>query len=228
MNVDTDRVQDILGRKFSNKNLLFEALTHSSAAEKISYQRLEFLGDRVLGLVIAEFLITAFPTENEGSLARRLSGLVDKSMLAKVAVEVGIGPFIIMSESEKASGGDANENILSDIMEALIGATFLDSDIDECREMVKKLWGNFLYETLEPPVDPKTALQEWTQGRGLGLPVYELVGRDGPDHAPVFDVKVSVEGHGSVVAKGTSRRAAEKLAASRLLDKLSGVNVSSD
>ncbi len=222
--LDSERLHSVLGRVFTDRHLLVEALTHSSANTRISYQRLEFLGDRVLGLVVADFLIRTFPEENEGNLARRLSALVDKSMLARVALEAGLGEFIIMSEAERASGGGANENILADVLEALIGAAFLEAGLEECRDMIRRLWGDCLYETVKPPIDPKTALQEWTQGKGLGLPVYDLVGRKGPDHAPVFDVSVTVEGFAPVTAQGTSRRSAEKLAAEIMMKKLGTEN----
>lgn len=218
-----DALRKLTGSSASNETLT-EALTHSSSGKKVNYQRMEFLGDRVLGLVIAEFLIKNFPDENEGNLARRLSYLVDKNMLARVAIKTGIGEFIIMSEAEKSAGGSENDNLLSDVMEALIGATFLDSGLEECKKIILTLWGDFLYETLTPPIDPKTALQEWTQGKGLGLPDYELADRQGPDHAPTFEIKVNIEGHGSISAKGTSRRSAEKSAAKKMLHSLKNAN----
>ncbi len=220
MSSNPSRLQEVLGHFYNNKALLEEALTHSSAEGDVSYQRLEFLGDRVLGLVIADFLLRSFPDENEGDLARRLSGLVDKTMLARVAIEAEIGKFILMSEGEKAAGGDANENILADVMEALIGAAYLDAGLETCRKMIESLWGDRLFEMVSPPIDPKTELQEWTQGRGMGLPQYELVGRTGPDHAPVFDIRANIESYPPVVAQGTSRRAAEKAAAELMLASL--------
>lgn len=222
MTGDLQRLQEIIGRNFEKTELLEEAISHSSAGKSINYQRLEFLGDRVLGIVVAEFLIKNFPGENEGDLARRFSSLVDKTMLARVATDAGIGDFIAMSDSERASGGGENENILSDVMEAIIGASFLDAGLDDCRVLVYRMWGELLNERVDPPIDPKTALQEWTQGRAKGLPVYDLVSRTGPDHAPTFEISVDVEGFPIVSAKGASRRVAEKEAARKMLALIEG------
>ncbi len=213
-------LQAVLGHSFQNADLLEEALTHSSVPRARNYQRLEFLGDRVLGLIIAEFLIQNFPDENEGDMARRFSALVDRSMLVTIATEISLGESIQMSEGEKAAGGASNDNILSDVMEAVLAALYLEAGLEKCRDTVITLWGGHLFETVRPPVDPKTELQEWTQGRGLGLPVYELVDREGPDHAPLFDIEVSVDGFEPVRAKGGSRRSAEKNAASLMLEAL--------
>lgn len=219
------RLEEVIGHRFENQALLEKALTHSSAGRPVNYQRLEFLGDRVLGIIVAEFLFRNFPRENEGDMARRFSALVDRSMCARVASAIELGGYVFLSDGEKAAGGAQNENIMADVVEALIAAAYLDSGLPAAEKIVLRLWGDNLYEMVRPPVDPKTELQEWTQARGLGLPSYELVGRTGPDHAPVFDVCVHVEDHASVLAQGTSRRAAEKNAAALLLRQLKKVEM---
>jgi ribonuclease-3 len=211
-------LQSAIGYDFSDENLLETALTHPSAAGKSdSYQRLEFLGDRVLGLVVASFLYRRFPDDAEGDMAKRFSALVDGPMCAAIARRTGLGPYIRFSEAEHASGSRDNDNILADVIESLIGAAFLDSGFQESEALVQRLWGDTLLERIEPPVDPKTALQEWSQARALGLPEYALVSRSGPDHAPSFEISVRIEGKDAVTASGLSRRAAEKEAARAML-----------
>ena len=213
-------LQDNLGYHFKRKELLEKALTHSSTGAEQNYERLEFLGDRVVGLVVAHMLWEAFPGEPEGDLAKRHAALVQGKMLADIARLIGLGKSMQFSEAERASGGAENENILADGVEGVIGAMFLDGGLDVCHETIKKLWGNSIYIMRAPPQDPKTALQEWAQGRGLPLPKYELIGRDGPDHAPTFEVQVTVESYPPWVSKGASRRKAEKEAAAMLLAHL--------
>lgn len=210
-------IQTKIGYRFSDQALLKKALTHSSAGEKYNYERLEFLGDRVLGLVVAHILFDAYPDEAEGDLAKRHAALVQGKTLALVAEKIGLGEIMFLSDSEKAGGGTQNRNILADGMESVIGALYLDSGLDVCMRVIRDLWSD-LFETMtSPPQDPKTALQEWAQGRGLPLPQYDLVGREGADHAPVFEIRVTVEGRPPCTAKGPSRRKAEKDAARKLL-----------
>lgn len=211
--------QDRLGCHFKNPQHLDRALTHSSTGEE-NYERLEFLGDRVLGLVIAEILFRCFPFEKEGALARRHSALVCTETLAKIARDLNLPDIVNASVAETASGGNRQENLLADCMEAIIGAVFLDQGYVACQEVVTALWGDRIYTLSQPPVDPKTALQEWSQARRLSVPTYEIVKREGPDHAPVFRVKVVVEGYAPEEATGASRRLAEKNAAQMLLDRL--------
>ncbi len=209
-----------LGVSFHDHDLLHRALTHASADSGNNYERLEFLGDRVLGLVMAHFLYETFPDEPEGHLAKRHAALVQGKTLAQVAREIDLGAYIHLSDAERTTGGDRNENILADVMEAIIGALYLDSGLAPCAALIKHLWGERVHVLRKPPRDPKTALQEWAQGRGLPLPVYEEIKRTGPDHAPEFTIEVSVAGHESEQARGNSRRTAEKKAAELLLERL--------
>lgn len=216
----TSGIQKILGYTFRDQKLLSLALTHSSAEGELSYERLEFLGDRVLGLVIAHALYDEFKKENEGGLAKRHSALVQGRTLSVIAAMNGIGDHMIMAESERAAGGAENENMLSDVLEALIGAVYLDGGLEPARDMVQRLWGDNIHTLTDAPQDPKTELQEWAQGRGLPLPKYDIVSKDGPDHAPVFDIQVTVEGFDPLTAQGPSRRQAEKTVARLMLRAL--------
>lgn len=195
-------------------------MTHASTGADTNYERLEFLGDRVLGLLMAEILYAAFPQEAEGDLAKRHAALVQGELLATIAREINLGDALILSEGERGAGGADNENMLADGLEALIGAIYLDAGLEPCRRLLTALWGERVNILSNPPQDPKTALQEWAQGRGLPLPVYEVAGREGPDHAPRFTISVTVQGFPPAQAAGPSRRAAEKEAARILLERL--------
>ncbi|MDX5360614.1 MAG: ribonuclease III [Alphaproteobacteria bacterium] len=216
----TEPLESAIGYRFSDRALLTRALTHSSREGEQSNERLEFLGDRVLNLVIAEALFRRFEREEEGGLASRLNALVRKETCAEVAKAVGIGPVLRLSPGEKETGGREKPAILGDACEALIAAVLLDADFDIARAMVLRLWADYLDGVAQPPRDPKNALQEWTQGRGLGVPDYEVVGREGPDHAPVFTVAVRVRGYPEARASGSSRRAGEQAAAQRMLEAI--------
>ena len=211
--LSSDLLEKNIGHDFKDKSLLRDALTHSSTGHEKNYERLEFLGDRVLGLVITEMLFAKFPDESEGDLAKRLAALVQGSMLAVVARQINLGAYVVFSVAEREAGGAENENILSDVFEALIGALYLDGGFKKCHDLVESLWEGHFFDMKAPPQHPKTALQEWAQGSGLPLPVYEIAGQSGPDHAPVFDVKLSVKGHKALIAQGRSRQEAEKEAA---------------
>ena len=202
-----------VGHRFSDQSLTEHALTHSSTGGSFSYERLEFLGDRVLGLVIAEHLYKNFPDEAEGDLAKRLAALVQGSLLAEIAGEMNLGAYIRFSDAEKAAGGAENENILADVFEALLGALYLDGGFEKCRALIERHWEGRFDRMSAPPQHPKTQIQEWAQAKGLPLPVYEIADQSGPDHAPVFVIKLSIEGYESVSAEGRSRQVAEKAAA---------------
>ena len=202
-----------IGHSFKDQSLLTRALTHSSTGADKNYERLEFLGDRVLGLAVSELLYRKFPEEAEGNLARRLAGLVEGSFLARMAESMEMGSCITFSISEKAAGGAENDNILADVREAVIGALYLDAGFETCRARVENLWADHIHVTAAPPQHPKTTLQEWAQGSGLGLPEYDITGQSGPDHAPVFEVTLRIEGYANTVAQGGSRQQAEKEAA---------------
>lgn len=211
-----------LGYRFQNKAFMEQALTHSSKSGAANNERIEFLGDRVLNLVMAENLFKRFPEENEGNLAKRHSALVQGRMLFLIGGILSLGDFINLSESERLSGGAENENIVSDAMEALLGAIFLDGGLEAAREVILRLWGDNIATLTEAHQDPKTELQEWVQARGLPLPDYEITGKSGPDHAPTFEIEVRVKGYDPITVEGPSRRHGEKAAASKMLAFLKG------
>lgn len=224
--VSPDRFQalgDALGHSFADPALLLEAMTHPSidpdarGVATFGYERLEFLGDRVLGLVVAQWLLEEFRHENEGALARRHTALVRRETLAEVASRLGLGRYLLLSTGEEESGGRDNRAILADACEAVIAALFLDGGLPAAEKFIRRAFADLLSADLRPPLDPKTALQEWAQARGKPLPRYETVSRTGPDHDPVFEVRVVVEGVPPVAAKGASKRVAEKQAAAGML-----------
>lgn len=228
----------ILGHDFANPALLVEALTHPSAlvrgngrergrkrkraSPSRGYDRLEFLGDRVLGLVVADLLWRRFADEPEGSLTRRLTHLVRRDTLARVAAQIGLGAHLLLSPAEAAAGAAANPGILADACEAVLAAIYLDGGFAAAADCIGRFWEPLIAEMEEPPRDPKTALQEWAQARGKGLPLYELVATEGPDHAPVFTMTASIAGSLSVCATASSKRSAEAAAAAALLERLEG------
>lgn len=214
------KICDVLGHSFKDKVLLETALTHSSMLEEENYERLEFLGDRVLGLLVTDVLFHRFPAEAEGSLARRHTALVCEDTLVEVARKIGLGDFIIMSDAEGKSGGAEKPAILADVMEALLGALYLDGGLPAAQSFVLREWEPLLETYTAPPIDPKTALQEWAQGRGLPLPEYAIIDKSGSDHEPVFTVAVRVKTLGRVEAVAPSKRAAEKKAAELMLSKI--------
>lgn len=215
-------LSDALGYAFKQPDLLEQALTHPSAAAKSTYERLEFLGDRVLGLVIADMVYRAYPQEPEGALARRFAALARKETLVRVAEGIGLGQHLHISRAEADQGGRGSRNLLADACEAVIAALFLDGGFDVARRFVERHWQPLLAEQSEPPQDAKTALQEWAQGQGLPLPAYRLIASEGPAHDPVFDIEVSLPGHEAARGRGRSRRAGESDAAGALLRQLRG------
>lgn len=219
---DPELLADRLGHRFRDRRLLRDALRHPSVTattEATAYERLEFLGDRVLGLAVAEMLMRRFPSEPEGHLARRFAAHVRREALAEVARSLDLGQHIMLSRGEETGGGRSNAATLADCMEAVIGALYLDGGLEVAAGFIQRHWDARLAER-QPPRDPKTALQEWAQGRGLPLPRYETVAAEGPDHAPAFTVSVAIAGHPGASAVGASKRAAERAAAEALLDAL--------
>lgn len=212
-----------IGHQFADRELLLVALTHASAIGiatapvKTSYQRLEFLGDRVLALIVADMLFKAFPRAAEGELAQRLTGLVRNETCAEVAVALDLGHAIRLGGGEAQSGGRRKAAILGDVCEAVIGALYLDGGIETARQFIAGNWGKRMLDWQEPPRDAKTTLQEWAQARGLPTPAYKIVGRTGPDHAPEFSIEVVVDSFEPARGKGRSRRDAEQAAAADLL-----------
>lgn len=218
------RLEALLGHSFAKSDLLTEALTHRSASsvDSPSNERLEFLGDRILGLVIAELLIKRFPEADEGELSRRLTSLVRRDALAKVAKSVGLGAHMRFGASD-AKAGRANATLLADACEATIGALFLDGGMDAAQSFITTAWEPMIEDGTGAARDAKTRLQEWAQGRGKPLPHYEISSRKGPPHAPQFVVTVAVDGEGEASGEGSSKRVAEQAAAAALLDHLNVV-----
>jgi ribonuclease-3 len=218
---DLRRIEGALGHHFADPDLLTEALTHRSAARPParSYERLEFLGDRVLGVVVAEMLFALFADADEGELSRRHTALVRRDALADVAEDLDFAPFIVFAPSD-AEAGRTNRGILADVCEALIGALFLDGGLDPARRFIERAWQPMVDRDEGAQRDAKTRLQEWAQARGRGLPQYEVSNREGPDHAPRFLVTVRLNGEGEASGEGPSKRGAEQEAAAALLKQL--------
>jgi ribonuclease-3 len=209
-------LERVLGYRFARPELLVQALRHSSAGPPTN-ERLEFLGDRVLGLLIADLLLATHPNEVEGVLAPRFNALVREATCATVAVEAGLADRIVMAPSEARSGGRAKAAILGDACEAVIGALFMDGGLDAARAFVVRYWTPKLDAVAGDMRDPKTTLQEWAQARALGVPVYELTSKTGPDHAPHFVIEVKIGTIARAQGEGGSRRLAEQDAARQIL-----------
>jgi len=209
---------ELAGRPPVDEALWLEALTHGSTGAARDYQRLEFLGDRVLGLVIAEWLHAA-ETGNEGRLSQRLNALVSRATCARVARGIGLGSHIRLGKQARDDGGADSENILGDVMEALIGASFVTHGFDETRTMVRRLWADAVGGQTGQRKHPKSALQEWCAGNRRRMPEYRLVERTGPDHAARFTVAVSVHGVGEAEATAASKQDAETKAAEEFMKR---------
>jgi len=206
--------------EFKKTQLLELALNHASFENResnISNERLEFLGDRVFGLIIAEMLFKKFPNESEGDIAKRHTALVRQEALVRVAQEIQLGQFILMSKGEEASGGRQNHSVLANCCEALIAALYLDGGYSVAWNFVSKFWLDLIEEMDKPPQDPKTALQEWAQGKGLPIPCYDEINRKGPPHKPTFLIKVMISNKYSAKAWGSSKQKAEQNAAKVLM-----------
>ena len=220
-----ETLEERLGHTFKDRDLLIEALTHASFAvlqreqnSALDYERLEFLGDRVLGLVVADILVRRFPKEKEGGLAPRLNALVRKDTLAEIARDLELETFLRIGQGENRLVKDRSlKAIVADACEAVIGALYLDGGLAPADAFIKKYWENRVATLDEIPRDAKTSLQEWAQARGLAPPVYELVTRTGPDHAPQFVMKAVLSGMPEAKATGTSKRSAEQAAAEAML-----------
>lgn len=216
-----------LGYAFNNPDLLALALTHPSCAKQksgmpLNNQRLEFLGDAVLGLVVAELLYEMYPHEQEGELARRFAALVCGERLVAVAKELELGAALTLSKSEAEAGGRDNASNLEDACEAVIGAMYLDGGLEAARPFVLRFWRGLAQSYAAPPKDAKTALQEWAQGRGLPLPEYVVVSETGSAHAPQFTIEVRVQGQNPTQATANAKRVAERLAAEKMLEEIGG------
>ncbi len=217
------RLEKRVGRAFRKSDLLARALTHSSTGE-VNNERLEFLGDRVLGLIVAERLFRDYPDEGESGLAPRLNALVSKAACARAARRAGLGEALILSRSEQEGGGRDKDTILADACEAVLAALYLDGGLKAARDFIETYWQAEFADVVRAPRDAKTVLQEWAAATRRGQPAYKVLARSGPDHAPLFEVEVAVAGAASARGTGGSKRCAERAAALALL-KAAGVDV---
>ena len=212
-------LESVLGRRPRQPALFQRALTHSSFGGD-QYERLEFLGDRVLGLAIAGWLYELFPDEPEGQLSKRLNALVARDVCAEVAREIEVGPRLRLGKQARDDGASDSDNVIGDVVEALIGALFLDSGLEAAEAFVRRAWGERVSARDKAPQHPKSALQEWAAAQEKKPPAYRLAERSGPQHAPTFVVEVEIKGVGSASAEGASKQEAETAAAAKLLEQL--------
>ena len=208
-----------LGRNPRDPRLFERALTHGSHGSD-TYERLEFLGDRVLGLVVASWLYERFPKEPEGQMSRRYNALVARETCAEVGRAIGVPPHIRLGRQAREDHANLSDNVVGDVVEALIGAIYLDAGLESAETFIRANWGPFLAVQTRAPTHPKSALQEWAADKKLGVPRYEPISRTGPHHAPQFRVKVSLGRHGEAEAEGSSKQEAETAAAAALLENL--------
>lgn len=213
-------IGEALDGKPKQPQLFERALTHGSHGRE-TYERLEFLGDRVLGLVIASWLYQRFPTEPEGKMSRRYNALVARETCADVGRELGLPPYIRLGRQAREDHANMSDNVIGDVVEAIIGAIYLDGGLQQAESFVRANWAPFLEEQRKAPVHPKSALQEIAAERKFGVPAYEMLARFGPHHAPRFRVRVSLGRHGEAEAEGASKQEAETAAAAALLEKIS-------
>ncbi|GAA6199645.1 ribonuclease III [Aquicoccus sp. SU-CL01552] len=224
LSADLKAFEKRIGHHFARPELLVRALTHGSVSSptRADNQRLEFLGDRVLGLVMAEALLLDDKKASEGQLAPRFNALVRKEACAEVAREIDLGAVLKLGRSEMLSGGRRKQALLGDAMEALIAAVYRDAGFEAARDMILNLWGARIQSVEEDARDAKTALQEWAQARRLPPPSYVEVARTGPDHAPVFTIAARLQSGEEAQATAGSKRQAEQSAAKALLERLVG------
>ena len=208
-----------LGRRPSQPALFERALTHASFGAD-QYERLEFLGDRVLGLAIAAWLYELFPDEPEGQLSKRLNALVARDVCAEVAREIGIPDRVRLGKQARDDGASDSDNVIGDVVESLLGALYLDSGLEAATAFVRSAWGDRVNVRDRAPQHPKSALQEWAAAKERKPPSYRLAERSGPQHAPTFVVEVEIRGVGSATAEGASKQEAETAAAAKLLEQL--------
>ena len=219
MSGDLARLLKSLGYQPRDTELFELALTHASVGGE-NYERLEFLGDRVLGLVIARALYARYPNEPEGQLSRRYNALVARETCAEVGRELGLPDYIRLGKQAREDGASQSDNVVGDVVEALIGAVFLDSGLEAAERLVLKGWASLLDGQGRAPQHPKSALQELAAARGCKAPQYEVVSRTGAHHAPRFEIRVTVPRLGEAVADGSSKQEAETAAAEALLSRL--------
>lgn len=219
METNINKLQKILNIKFNNTNLLIQAITHKSYDEKVNYEILEFLGDRVLGLIISNKLIELYPGEKVGILDKKFSNLVNKNTCYKVGIKLKINKFVLVGNSKKKLNIVENK-IISEICESLIGAIYLDKGLKIVRQFILDNWKDFLIVSVEPIVDAKTKLQEFSLKKFKTLPIYKVISNTGPRHKPSFKVSVKIKNTKFTFANGTSKKNAEQAAANLLLKNL--------
>jgi ribonuclease-3 len=212
-------LEAVLGAPPRQPESFERALTHSSYGSE-QYERLEFLGDRVLGLAVARWLYELFPNEPEGQLSKRLNALVARDVCAEVGRELKVGPRIRLGKQAREDGAADSDNVIGDVVEALIGALFLDAGLEAAEAFVRRAWGDRVSIRDKAPQHPKSALQEWAAAQERKPPAYRLAERSGPQHAPTFVVEVEIKGVGSATAEGASKQEAETAAAAKLLEQL--------
>jgi len=213
---------EIAGYRFEKSSLLDEALTHPSISGTYNFQRLEFLGDRVLGLSVATWLLELYPGEAEGLLNRRFTALVRKETLAEMSCKLGMIGALKLTPGAESEGTREKESVQADVCEAVIGAMYLDGGFTVVDAFIRKNWIPLVGNDHAAVRDSKTLLQEWCQARALTLPKYEVVAQSGLDHSPVFTIQATVEGKGAACAEGSAKRLAEQAAAKALYETLSG------
>jgi ribonuclease-3 len=219
-------ISKIINYRFKNDAILEEALTHPSLNKRNSknqtenYERLEFLGDSILNMIVSAILFKLFPEERDGALAKRKTDLVCGSTIVNVAKEIELGDFIIMNNSERCNGGKCNLKNLENALEALIGAIYIDGGFKNVERFVTQHWEKLAKDMPIPPQDPKTSLQEWTQKNKLPLPEYELAKQTGPAHNPEFTISIRIENYGEVSVCASSKKVAEQKAAELMLEKI--------
>lgn len=220
-------LEQVINYIFLQKNLLNEALTHPSAGTARnttpSYERLEFLGDRVLGLVVAKWLFDEFPLEPEGMLARRHSNLVCRNALAQIGKHIGLDQHIKLAHGERKSGGQDKASVLSNCCEALIAALYIDGGLNAAETFIKNYWQDFMYTSDTATKDSKSQLQEWAQGRGMNAPQYFVIDQAGSQHSPIFTIEVRIDSLPHTQAQGSNKQEAAQKAAAAMLQNLQSI-----
>tara|TARA_Y100000590_G_scaffold85333_1_gene95400 strand:- start:28902 stop:29570 length:669 start_codon:yes stop_codon:yes gene_type:complete len=220
MTLNIKKFQEDLGIKFKTRSLLLKALTHKSADQKNNNEKLEFLGDRVIGLVLSKKLFDLYPDENEGVLDKRFASLVNRKICCKIGLSIGIQKYIIIGNQKKKVDKN-DEKIISDCCEALIGAIFIDQGFNFVKEFILRIWKTNIDKTTVTILDPKTKLQEYSLKTFKKLPFYKLISNEGPRHSPVFKISVSIIGSKEYIGKGNSKQIAQQNGASKLIKDLS-------
>jgi ribonuclease-3 len=217
--------EEIISYKFKNQKILQQALTHPSLKieRKVSdYERLEFLGDSIIGFVVSEIIYKNYATESEGSLAKRKASIVSRDSLSKIAKTINLGDFLLLSHGENSLGGRNNPANLENAFEALVAAIYLDGSIEDAKDFIYKFFAGTIKQMVAVPKDAKSTLQEWAQSKGYELPKYELASMAGPAHAPEITIKLSIEGFEPIMATSGAKKEAERLAAEKMLLQING------